>query len=175
MTVCPVCGAAQAAPSIPLANVPGSHLAAAAGLVAFDVVNSVAYKNRAIRASIEAVDPDLLRFAQSFLRDLTRRGWPFFANEYWRDRERQNQLNHQGNSKAKFGQSAHNYGMAVDIVHYGRFWELTRKEWELLGMLGKEAARRTNVKIVWGGDFKSLWDPAHWELADWRERVKAIG
>jgi hypothetical protein len=24
-----------------------------------------------------------------------------------------------------------------------------------------------NLKIKWGGEFKSLYDPAHWELEGW--------
>ncbi|QCS37219.1 hypothetical protein [Tortoise microvirus 70] len=57
--------------------------------------------------------------------------------------------------------------MAVDIVHFGRYWDLSPKEWAVVGLIGKEVARRRNIKIVWGGDWR-FWDPAHWELKDWK-------
>lgn len=69
------------------------------------------------------------------------------------------------------GRSPHQFGMAVDIAHLTRAWDLTAKEWAVIGLIGKEVARKRKIRIVWGGDFKSIYDPAHWELADWKERA----
>lgn len=157
---------------VPSLFVPDSYLVWAQKLVDFGTVNSGAFRARAISAPYTGVHPELLQFSKAFLADLKARGWPFYAHEYLRDRKAQDDAFKRGVSKAKFGQSAHNYGMAVDIVHYGRFWLLDPKEWALLGLIGKDVAKRRNIKITWGGDWK-FYDPAHWELTDWKERIPA--
>ena len=68
------------------------------------------------------------------------------------------------------GQSAHNFGFAVDVIHMARAWEdMPPEGWALLGAMGKEVARMQGLDLVWGGDFKSRYDPAHWEHKDWRK------
>lgn len=152
------------------ANLPGSHMGAAQSLVAPLVVKSVDYLNRVHKVSRDGSDPDIVDFATAFLRDLQRRSMPFFVHCYVRSNAQQDTLYSQGVTKARAGQSPHNWGMACDIVHFGRFWELTQKEWAVVGEIGKEAARRRNIKITWGGDWK-FYDPAHWELTDWKKRI----
>ncbi len=159
-------GAASLSKRLPL-----THQDAAQRLINRDVCRSVAYRNRLLKASEVGSHPDLLKFSKGLLKELQARGYPFFPNEYLRDKSRQDSLYKAGFSRAKFGHSAHNYGMAVDIVHFVRLWDLTRKEWAVIGAIGKDVARRQNIKITWGGDFKSIYDPAHWELADWKERL----
>lgn len=78
-----------------------------------------------------------------------------------------------GLSKAKAGQSAHNHGFAVDIVHGTKAWELTRKQWDLVGHIGKEVAASMGIHVEWGGDW-SFYDPAHWELANWRDIGRSL-
>lgn len=156
---------------IPSAFVPGSHMAAAHGLVNFDIVQSSAFKKRRLSAPIEDAHPCILKFARAVLNEAERRGWPFFAHQYYRGQKEQELVLARGSSRAKWGQSPHNFGMAVDIVHYGRYWDLNTKEWAVLGLMGKEVARRQNLKITWGGDWK-FYDPAHWELTDWKKRVQ---
>lgn len=90
--------------------------------------------------------------------------YPFY---FVRTHDEQDRLYAKGVTKAKGGESPHNYGCAVDQVHYSRYWDLTKKEWAVIGLIGKEVARRRNIKIVWGGDW-GFYDPAHWELRDWR-------
>ena len=123
-----------------------------------------------MRASWEGSDPDLITFFKAFSKDLQARGMPFFAHCFVRSHALQDTLYANGVSKARAGQSPHNWGMAVDVVHYGRFWQLTRQEWAVVGLLGKEAARRRNIKVTWGGDWR-FYDPAHWELSDWKDRA----
>lgn len=149
--------------------IPTTHQAAAARLVDFDLTHSMRWKDAQLRASFEGVDEDFQRFARAFLRELARRGYPFFAHSYVRGRAEQNDLFRNGVSKAKYGQSPHNFGCAGDFIHLTRAWDLTRKEWAIIGLIGKDVARKCNLKIVWGGDWK-FYDPAHWELADWREK-----
>ena len=58
----------------------------------------------------------------------------------------------------------------MDIVHASRAWNLTKKEWDVLGSIGKEIARKRNLKMEWGGDWK-FYDPAHWQIKDWRDQL----
>lgn len=172
--------AAKGGHDVPSAFLPGSHQAAAHGLVDFATVNSVSFKNRLLETSTAGVDLLILGFSRAFLAALHKRGWPFYAHTYVRSYAEQDRLFALGRSKARAGQSPHNHGLAVDIVHFKRGWDLTRKEWDCVGLVGKEVARtgfyRPEVKkmlrpsMVWGGDWK-FWDPAHWELELWRERL----
>jgi hypothetical protein len=86
-----------------------------------------------------------------------------------RDEKRQNDLYEQGRSKAKGGNSPHQFGCAVDIVHATRYWQLSKKEWDIIGSIGKEIARKRHLKLDWGGDW-DFYDPAHWQLKNWRIR-----
>lgn len=130
---------------------------------------------RARHLAYEWGDPpgDLLDFRDAFLKALHGRNMPFFVHCLYRGPEAQREVQQRGNSRARFGQSPHNWSMAIDVVHYGRYWELTEKEWHVVGLIGKDVARRRKVKMTWGGDW-SFWDPAHWELSDWRERVSPL-
>lgn len=115
------------------------------------------------------VHPDIRRFHARMIRELNNRKIPFFPFEFYRSPERQETLKKQGVSRATAGKSPHQYGCAVDLVSVTRYWDLTRKEWSVIGAMGKEIARKMNIKIVWGGDFATLYDPAHWELENWRD------
>jgi peptidoglycan L-alanyl-D-glutamate endopeptidase CwlK len=71
-------------------------------------------------------------------------------------------------TKAKPGQSAHNYGMAFDICFVGKvpYPPETDPRWLALGQLGE------SLGLVWGGRFKSFKDLPHFERANWREAAK---
>jgi hypothetical protein len=58
--------------------------------------------------------------------------------------------------------------LAVDIISATKAWDLSKKQWDVIGCIGKEIARKRNLKIDWGGDW-DFWDPAHWQIADWRK------
>lgn len=168
----PVTGVRQLADPLPPALLPATHQAAAQSLVEMVVVQGIPYKNRTLRESRVGVAPDMLRFSLAFQKELQRRGMPFFVHDYVRTKEEQNALHKRGISKAKWGQSPHNFGMAADIVHFGKYWDLTKLQWDVIGLIGKEVARRCNIKVTWGGDW-NFYDPAHWELADWKKRAIA--
>lgn len=127
------------------------------------------YTEQQWRAKREGAHPDLLEFERLLVKRLAKLGVPVFASEVWRDKSRQAELYVKGFTKAPPGKSPHQHGMAVDIVHSTKGWELTPRQWQLIGHLGKELAASKGIKITWGGDFKSLYDPAHWELANWKE------
>lgn len=146
---------------------PRSHQVSAERLVDPSVFSRPKFVARVLDTT--NLDPVLQDFINAFLKELDKRKMPFFVSEAYRPRERQNALFKQGVSKARWGQSAHNFGLGVDIVHFTRFWGLTPKEWAIIGLIGKEVARKRGVSVVWGGDW-SFYDPAHWELSDWRLR-----
>lgn len=114
------------------------------------------------------VHPDIKRFWLGFCKAMDERSIPFYAFELMRDEARQQILFERGRSKARPGQSPHQYGTAIDTVHCTRFWGLSHKEWEVVGVIGKEVARKCNVKITWGGDWR-FFDPVHWQLENWHD------
>ncbi|QCS37273.1 hypothetical protein [Tortoise microvirus 78] len=126
------------------------------------------YREQQLRADREGAHPVILDFERAFVRRLAKLGVPMFASEVLRAPERQNELHKAGNSKAKAGQSPHQYGMAVDLVHGVKGWGLDPRSWKMIGHVGKELARQNGWRLTWGGDWK-FYDPAHWELANWKE------
>lgn len=136
-----------------------------------DFLLSERYQEQQWRADRKAADPRILLFERKFIDRMESLGVPMFAHCVVRSLAEQTQRFAEGHSKAKAGQSAHNYGLAVDLIHGIHGWDMSRESWALIGHIGKEVARQNGLKLVWGGDFKSLWDPAHWELENWRDYV----
>lgn len=133
------------------------------------------YVDQQARADRNGADPRILEFEKKLVSRLKKMGVPVFAHCVYRSDEEQNSLFVRGHSKAKAGQSPHQYGMAVDIIHGTKGWELTRKQWEIIAHVGDEIARSIGVHIRWGGDWDGdrttthdQWDPAHFELQDWK-------
>ncbi len=112
----------------------------------------------------------ILDFEKAMVADCRKRGIPFFAHCVMRSEREQQKLFVTGKSKARKGHSPHQYGMAVDLIHGIHGWDLDRKSWEIIGHIGYEVANRIGVDIQWGGEW-SFYDPAHWELSNWRELV----
>lgn len=148
-----------------------THQSAAMLLVDLEYVNSLRYREKVVECDRRGSDPQIIEFYQHLNRALFARGFPFYAYEFLRSNERQAELKAKGRSKAGPGQSPHNHGMAVDVIHCKRGWDLSREEWDIVGAIGKEVARKRKIPIEWGGDW-AFWDPAHWQLADWRNRVR---
>lgn len=129
--------------------------------------NSERYTAQQGRANRVGAHSDILQFERKLIKRARKLGVPLFAHCVVRSAKEQDQLFVMGHSKAKAGQSPHNYGMAVDIVHGTHAWGLLRRQWDIIGLLGKEIAVQAGLKVVWGGDWQ-FYDPAHWELRDWR-------
>lgn len=153
------------------------EIAAGGGPVARSTVN------RGLFLGSEETDCQLKRWWFRFQEEAAAQSVPLRVHSGYRDKEHQNRLKSEGRSKAVWGQSPHNFGLAVDIIHTTRAWDgMTRDHWAMLGALGKDLARRQKLDLVWGGDW-SFYDPAHWEYKDWRIRaarkcpvgVKCIG
>lgn len=103
-----------------------------------------------------------------------RKSVPFIVTEGLRTRERQAQLVRIGASQTM--NSRHLTGHAVDLAYWldedvdGRVDQgEIRWDWPLyekLGKVMKAAAQKLDVKITWGGDWRSFRDGPHFEL-DW--------
>lgn len=140
---------------------------------AIDLIDEYAHKN--INVVIDQseneymwVHPQIVEFWKAMHKECSARRIPIKAFEFLRTRERQDELHAQGRSNARAGQSPHQYGLAVDIISATKGWDLSKKQWDVIGSIGKEIARKRNIKLEWGGDWE-FWDPAHWQIADWKK------
>ncbi|WP_195822667.1 M15 family metallopeptidase [Roseobacter sp. MH60115] len=158
----------------PVQRKPQKYQAAALSLRDMALVKSKLHQQQALKVSTEGAHPLIVEFYRKFHKELEARGFSFYAHCFVRDAATQRAIYRRGNSKAPPGSSPHNYGLAVDIVHSLYHWELdddpqmAERKWRLIGVIGKEVARKANIPIEWGGDW-SFWDPAHWQLKDWRK------
>lgn len=118
------------------------------------------------------LDARLVKFARAFIETAHAHKIPLRVFCGYRSPEQQLVYYQRGTSKARPGQSPHNYGLAVDIIHVTEAWNLTNEQWKLMGVLGFEVARRQNLKLEWGGDWE-FYDPAHWEIKGWKAEITA--
>lgn len=125
------------------------------------------YQTQQWRADRTRTHPDILLFEMLLVRKLRKLGVPMFCHQAYRDHGHQNELFAAGKSRAKAGESPHNWGLAVDVVHGRLAWNMPKMSWDLIGHVGKEVAKQHGIAVEWGGDW-SFWDPAHWELSDWK-------
>ncbi|MGV0876666.1 M15 family metallopeptidase [Martelella sp. FLE1502] len=135
------------------------------------------WMDQKLRADRVGASLEILEFERAFVRRLQRVGIPFFAHCVMRSEQEQLERFRAGRSKAPPGKSPHQHGYAVDLIHSVYGWELPRgpdepdvsRAWQLVGALGKEAAKAAEVDVTWGGDWG--WDAAHWEITGWRKLV----
>lgn len=83
----------------------------------------------------------------------------------YRGREEQEEAFRNGNSKAHYGNSNHNFypSLAVDAMPWPINWDDIKGIHEFAGfVLGIAAAK--GIPIRWGGKFKSFFDGPHFEL-----------
>ena len=143
------------------------------GMIDRSFLASERHKGQHNRADRAGGHPTLLEFERVFIKRMAKLGVPMFAHCVYRGDVEQQRLYVKGLSKARPGESPHNSGLGVDIVHGTKAWDLTRKQWELVGHIGKEVAASLGIKVEWGGDW-SFYDPAHWELANWRDIGRSL-
>lgn len=137
------------------------------------------YKEQQGRAVREHCHPEIIEFEGALVRELKNNGMPFFCHSMFRTTQEQQALFDQGEGVTTLqgGDSAHNYGCAADIIHSHLPWDLADTDqeqklcWSIVGHIGFEVAKKLKIKVEWGGDWRKPWDPAHWQLADWRERT----
>lgn len=71
-------------------------------------------------------------------------------------------------TNARAGQSAHNFGMAFDIVLMSNgkcIWDNSDPDWARAGAIGKAAG------LEWAGDWVSFKEYPHFQLPDWKTRI----
>lgn len=110
--------------------------------------------------NLQGVHPDLVKVVHRAI-ELTQ--VDFGVIEGLRTAERQRELKAKGASKTL--NSRHITGHAVDVMAYigseGRWdWPLYPK----IARAFKQAASELGVKIIWGGDWRTLKDGPHFEL-----------
>lgn len=156
-------------PDVP---VPETYAQALAGMVDREYLASRGYLEQQGRAVRDFAHPDLLEFERVFVKRMAKLGVPVFVAEFIRSAKRQDDLFALGNSRARGGQSAHQYGCAFDLVHSTKEWGLTTKQWQLLGHIGKELITQKGLAVdsaAWPDFNGQFYDPAHWQIIDWKQ------
>jgi peptidoglycan LD-endopeptidase CwlK len=112
------------------------------------------------KSRLKGVHPDLISVVELAI---TLTSVDFAVTEGLRTRERQAQLLKEGKSKTM--NSRHITGHAVDLAAWvGGTVNWDFKYYYKIAEAMKEAARKLNVPIVWGGDWTTFKDGPHFEL-----------
>lgn len=128
------------------------------------------------RADWRGSSLEIRLFVHKFMRALRARGLPFYVHTCYRSPADQRELVAQGHSQVSNG--AHQRSAAVDIVSAVDHWDIPRSLWSYVGSVGEQVARGHDfgkgedgqtLHIEWGGRW-DFYDPAHWQLSDWRHR-----
>lgn len=111
--------------------------------------------------------PDLQRIANSAIKE-----FDFSVICSVRSKADQERAYRTGKSRAKYGQSPHNYtpSLAIDIVPYPLDWGDLRA-FEKMGEIFLKHARILKIDIVWGKYFSGLVDYPHFELRNWKAKL----
>lgn len=124
------------------------------------------------RKNLANVHPDL----QGVLIE-ARKEIEFRVLDSTRGRKAQEEAFRKGNSKARFGQSAHNYvpAIATDLFPAPYDWN-NLPAFDKLSVIVLRIAKARGVPLRWGGDWNmdgdktksDAWDKPHFELHPWR-------
>jgi peptidoglycan LD-endopeptidase CwlK len=116
---------------------------------------------------LKGLTPETRAAAEKFLKAASDSGIEIWVNSGYRSIEDQDKLYAQGRTtpgkivtKAKGGQSNHNFGRAIDIVQADKkgnlLWGTT--DWLKMGRMGNQAG------FDWGGDWTTFTDLPHLEV-----------
>lgn len=144
----------------------------------------------ASKASRAKLHPLLQKFVDELIKEID-----FKILDATRGRAAQTKAYNTGKSKAKFGQSAHNYvpAVAVDLFPAPYIWpddktataaqrKAAAAAFKELGEKGLAVAKRLGIPIRWGGDWNmdgdkttsDSWDQPHFELHPWRKYATTL-
>lgn len=107
--------------------------------------------------------PDIQRVMRAAILD-----FDFSILESYRGPEDQLKAYQQGNSRATFGHSPHNFqpSLAVDCAPYPIDWKNIRA-FQAMAQVINANALKLRVPLVWGGNWR-MKDYPHFELLNWR-------
>ncbi|MBX5301467.1 hypothetical protein HJB93_19940 [Rhizobium sp. NLR12b] len=134
-------------------------------------LKSARYQEQQQRANREGAHPRLLEFTDKFVKRCAMLQIPVFPHCIVRTREDQASAYVRGvsNDSPDDGLWPHRFA-AVDIIHCQYAWmDKIPHAWDVMGHIGKQVAISMDLKVVWGGDWVRFHDPAHWELARWKQ------
>lgn len=128
------------------------------------------------KASLAKCHPSLQLIANEAIKEID-----FKVLDSTRGRDAQTRAFATGKSKAKFGQSAHNYvpAIAFDLFPAPYDWN-NRDAFSKLSVVIMRIAKAHGIPLRWGGDWNmdgnkttsDAWDMPHFELTPWREWAK---
>lgn len=152
---------------------PASRGSALDGLQSPSFLSHIRYREQQLRANRPPwyLDTPMHQFEVRFRLLAERYKVPVFAHTVLRTPEEQQKAYDAGFSRAKPWESPHQWGLAVDIIHSLKAWDLTPQQWDILGAWGMQVAQDLKIDVVWGGNW-DFYDPAHWEIADWKDRPR---
>lgn len=127
-------------------------------------MNNFKFSNKSLE-KLNSIDPKLKFLAEEVLKISP---FDFGITEGFRDRATQNKYFCEGKSNCDgyTNISKHQKGEAIDIMVYDEngkgTWE--QKYYYQVAGIFKALAKKNNINIRWGGDFKNLVDMPHFEL-----------
>lgn len=143
--------------------------AALRGMMDREYLASQNWQTQQMRPNRRGAHPDIVEFSRCYIKGVAKLGIPLYPHNMVRTPEQQRQLWLDGFSKNDGSKWYPHRAFAVDVVHSTRHWNLSDADWELLVHVGNEVAKAKGIHVVNGSTFKRLWDPAHWELKEWRD------
>lgn len=151
----------------------GDYKAAWADMIDHKMCASRKYQEQQWRALRIGAHPQLLQHMRFTIAKFKSMGIPVYAHTIVRSRAQQQKEFDEGDSKARPDKAPHVWGAAYDLIHSVYGWGLSKKQWEFMGHVGKQLAISRSIPITWGGDWPPIvekvgWDPAHWQLRNWR-------
>jgi peptidoglycan L-alanyl-D-glutamate endopeptidase CwlK len=133
------------------------------------------FSARSLKARAE-LHPELQKLVDAAIKEID-----FIILDAQRGRAEQERAFKAGNSKARFGQSAHNYipAVALDICPNPVDWNDAAK-FRAIAKVFMAAADKLDIPLRWGGDWdmdgdwkdERFLDWGHFELNPWREWAK---
>lgn len=137
-------------------------------------IKSPKYQQQQTRAYTVGADPLICEFADKVVRAGAKLGIPLYPHCIVRTYDEQAAAYARGVSKVNPAkQHWPHKAWAVDIVHGTLQW-MDKPEiphaWDIIGHIGFNVAQSMQIDIEWGGTWK-FYDPAHFELRDWRDRA----
>ena len=109
--------------------------------------------------------PLVKRQADKFVQEMEMMGLPIRITEGYRSIERQNELYAQGRTtkgnivtKAKGGESLHNYGVAIDIVFRKQGYDASNDQWLAAATIAER------LGFEWGGTWNDFVDKPHFQI-----------